>query len=48
MLKDDIYTGSYASSSDKTEYVVKFRETPIPPKKVMALDEMLELGTYDE
>jgi len=48
MLKGDTYTGSYASSSDKTEYVVKFRETPIPPKKVMALDEMLELGTYDE
>jgi hypothetical protein len=47
-LKDNIYSGSYASSSDKTEYVVKFVETPIPPKKVMSLDEMLEFGMHGQ
>jgi hypothetical protein len=47
-LKGEIYTGSYASSSDKTEYAVKFSETPISSKRVMALDEMLELGIHGQ
>lgn len=48
VLKGDTYTGSYASSSDKTEYEVKLVETPIPLKKVEALDEILESGAYDK
>jgi len=45
-LDGDTYTGSYASSSDKTEYVVKFVESPISLKKVQKLDEMLEFGVH--
>ena len=45
-LKGNMYIGSYASSSDKTEYEVKLVETPIPLKKVQALDEMLEMGAH--
>lgn len=47
-LNGDVYTGSYAASSDKTEYVVKFVETPISTKKIKVLDEMLEFGTYGQ
>jgi len=41
-LKDKIYTGTYASASDKTEYDVKLVETDISLKKVQPLDAQLE------
>jgi hypothetical protein len=45
-LDGDTYTGSYASSSDKTEYTVRFQEAPASLKKIKKLDEMLEFGIH--
>ncbi|MBS1781598.1 MAG: hypothetical protein JSS78_00880 [Bacteroidetes bacterium] len=47
-LDDKIYTGAYASNSDKTEYDVKLTETEISIKKIQALDEQLDKGMPDE
>lgn len=47
-LNGDIYTGTYSSNSDKTGYEVKFTQTPISPKKLKKLDEILESGDYGE
>ncbi|HRO42617.1 MAG TPA: hypothetical protein PL009_07265 [Flavipsychrobacter sp.] len=41
-LDGKIYTGAYASASDKTEYEVKLIETDISLKKVEALDQLLD------
>ena len=46
-LKDKIFTGAYASSSDKTEYDVKFHEADISTKKVQSLDEILDMGEQE-
>lgn len=43
-LDGKVYTGSYASASDKTEYEVKLVETDISLKKVQALDQLLLEG----
>jgi len=44
ILKDKLYTGSYASASDKTEYDVKLTETDISVKKAATLDLQLDGG----
>lgn len=46
-LSGRAYTGSYASSSDKTEYEVKLVETDISLKKVEAFDQLLS-GTEED
>jgi len=48
VLDKEVFTGSYASSSDKTEYEVKLVETPIPTKKVESLDAQLEAAPEEE
>jgi hypothetical protein len=44
MLKDKVFTGTYASNGDQTEYDVKLTETPASDKKIQMLDEIFELG----
>lgn len=44
VLKDKIFTGTYASNGDQTEYEVKLTEAPISDKKVQMFDEIFELG----
>jgi len=44
ILKGNAYTGTYASSSDKTEYEVKLTESPITNKRLLQLDEILDYG----
>lgn len=42
MLKGNMYVGTYASNSDKTEYEVQLIEVPISPKKLEMLDKILQ------
>lgn len=47
-LDGDTYTGMYSSSSDKTGYEVYLKQIPVSPKRLQALDEILESGEYSE
>lgn len=44
VLKDKVFTGTYASNGDQTEYDVKLTEAPISDKKVLMFDEIFEMG----
>lgn len=44
-LDGEVYTGTYTMSDDKTEYTVELNETPLLPKKLKVLDEILEFET---
>lgn len=47
-LKDQVFTGSYVSSSDKTEYDVHFKEAPARPRKLYRLDTILRYESEEE
>ncbi len=47
-LSGEEYTGIYAMSNDKTEYTVYFKDSPLKPKKLALLDNILENELYDE
>ena len=48
VLNGEQYSGSYDSSSDKTEYEVKFSEATISNKRLEAMDAQLDLGEVPE
>lgn|SRR5690606_2233746 len=47
-LKDETYRGTYTSSSDKTEYDVVLKLSPIKPRKLLKLDSIIEYKDPDE
>lgn len=42
VLQGDEYVGTWTSSTDKTEYQVRLKETPVTPKRLFRLDKIIE------
>jgi hypothetical protein len=47
-LVGDVYSGTWISGTDKTEYEAVFKEVPATNKRLFMLDEILEKELYDK